>query len=154
MNNDKISRYELNPFLTVDASLEIQYIWSPDLVWENIVPELDSILRFIGFNYATITSLQNAITYMSNHIQTEIDNIVFPTNPNAGKVTRHHYINHEQNIFKKVNNHIHNKKNYYNFYNDTFIFKKKDNNVDSHSVNKGITLQYNSYRLHVSTKGN
>ena len=79
---------------------------------------------------------------MSNHIQTEIDNIDFPTNPSGSKITRHHYINHEHNIFKKVNNHIHNKKNYYNFYNDTFNFKKNDNNVDSHSVSK--ELHYNT----------
>ena len=43
---------------------------------------------------------------------------------------------------KKVNNHIHNKKNYYNFYNDTFNVKKNDNNVDSHSVSK--ELHYNT----------
>ena len=79
---------------------------------------------------------------MNNHIQTEIDNIEFPTNPNASKITRHHYINHEHNIIKKVNNHIHDKKNYYNLYNDTFNFKKTDNNVHSHSVNK--ELHYNT----------
>ena len=79
---------------------------------------------------------------MSNHIQTEIGNIDCPTNPNAGKIIRHHYINHEHNMFKKVNNHIHNKKNYYNFYNGFFNFKKNDNNVDSHSVSK--ELHYNT----------
>ena len=63
---------------------------------------------------------------MNNHIQTEIDNIDFPTNPNAGKITRHHYINHEHNIIKKVKiTYIHNKKNYYNFYNDTFNYKER-----------------------------
>ena len=106
------------------------------------VPGLLSILEYLELNYATITSLQNAITDMSNHIQTEIDNIVIPTSPNASKTTRHHYTNHEHNIIKKDNSHIHNKRNYYNFYNGTFILKKKDNNVDSHSVNKG--LHYNT----------
>ena len=62
---------------------------------------------------------------MSNHIQTEIDNIGFPTNPNAGKIIRHHYNNHEHNIIKTVNNHIHNTNNYSDFYNDTFNFKKR-----------------------------
>jgi hypothetical protein len=101
------------------------------------------VLEYLELNYATIASLQNAITDMNNHIQTEIDNIEFPTNPGgASKTTRHHYINHEHNLFKKVNNHIHNKKNYYNFYNDTFNFKKTDNNADSHSISK--ELHYNT----------
>ena len=116
-------------------------MWLPNPS-DNVVPGLESILEYLELNYATIASLQNAITDMHNHIQTEIDNIDFPTNPDAGKTTRHHYINHEHNIFKKVNNHIHNKKNYYNFYNDTFNFKKNDNNVDSHSISK--ELHYNT----------
>ena len=57
---------------------------------------------------------------MNNHIQTEIDNIEFPTNPSVSKINRHHYINCEHNIIKKIHKHIHNKKNYYNFCNDTF----------------------------------
>ena len=69
-------------------------------------PELDSILRYLELKYATITSLQNAITDMSNHMQTEIDNIVIPTKPNASKTTRHHYNNYEHNTIKKVTNHI------------------------------------------------
>ena len=91
---------------------------------DDVVPGLLSMLEHLESNYATITSLQNAIADMSNHIQTEIDNIEFPTNPGGSKITRHHYINHEPNIHKKVNGHIHNNK-YYKLYNDTFNFKKK-----------------------------
>ena len=36
LNNDRISRYELNPFWTSDESLDEQYIWSPDRVWDNV----------------------------------------------------------------------------------------------------------------------
>ena len=119
MKNDGISRYELNPVWTSDETLDEQYIWSPDRFGDNVVPGLDSILRYLELEYATITSLQDAITDVSNHIQTEIDNIDFPTNPSGSEITRHHYINHEHNIFKEVNNHIHENRNY-NFYNDTF----------------------------------
>ena len=101
----KASRYELNPFWTSGASLDEQYIWSPDRVWDNVVPELDSILRYLELKHAAITSLQNAITDMSNHIQTEID-IEFPTNPSVSKITRHHYINYEHNMIKRINKHI------------------------------------------------
>ena len=34
LNNDKTAACELNPFWTVDTSLDEQYIWSPDRVWE------------------------------------------------------------------------------------------------------------------------
>ena len=141
-NNDKTSRYELNPFWTSGASLDEQYIWSPDRVWDNVVPGLDSILRYLELKYATITSLQDAITYMNNHIQTEIGNIVIPTNPNASKITRHHYNNHEHNIIKKVDNHIHNKSNYYNFYNDTLNFKKIIMQIPMISTKNYITTQH------------
>ena len=109
LHNDNIP-YELNPFWTSDESLDEQYIWSPDRVWDNVAPELDPILRYLELKYARITSLQNAITDMNNHTQTEIDNIVIPTGPNASKTTRHHYNNHGHNIIKRVNNHIHDKK--------------------------------------------
>ena len=91
---------------------------------DDVVPGLLSILEYLELNYAAITSLQNAITDMSNHIQTEIDNIDFPTNPSGSEITRQHYTNHEHNLIK-VNNHIHIKHNYYNFYNGTFNSKKK-----------------------------
>ena len=132
VNKESISRY-----ITLDNNRQ----WFP-FISDDVVPGLLSILEYLEINYATITSLQNAITDMNNHIQTEVDNIDFPTNPSGSKITRQHYINHEHNIIKKVNNHIHNKKNYYNFYNDTFNIKKKGNNVDSHSVNK--ELHYNT----------
>ena len=131
------NKFYIARYITIDNNLQ----WFP-LISDLYVPGLESLLEYLQLNYATIASLQNAITDMHNHIQTEIDNIDFPTNPDAGKTTRHHYINHEHNIFKKVNNHIHNKKNYYNFYNDTFNFKKNDNNVDSHSISK--ELHYNT----------
>ena len=94
------------------------------MISDDVVPGLLSILEYLELNYATITSLQNAITDMNNHIQTEIDNIEIPTNPGVSKINRPHYIHYEHNIFKKINKHIHNKKNY-NFYNDTFNFKKE-----------------------------
>ena len=100
LNKDYIATY-----ITIDNNLQ----WFPRIS-DLFVPGLESLLEYLQLNYATTTSLQNAITDMSSHIQTEIDNIYFPTNPNAGKITRHHYINHEHNMFKKVNNHIHNKK--------------------------------------------
>ena len=62
---------------------------------DDVVPGLEPILEYLELKYATITSLQNAITDMNNHIQTEMDNIEFSTNPNASKITRHRYINHE-----------------------------------------------------------
>ena len=126
VNKESISRY---------ITLGYNRQWFP-FISDDVVPGLLSILEYLGLNYATITSLQNAITDMSNYIQTEIDTIEFPTNPDASKTSRHHYINHEHTIIKKVNNHIHNTNNYYNFDNDTFNFKKTYNNVDSHSVNK------------------
>ena len=99
-------------------------IWSPNPS-DNVVPGLESILEYLELKYATITSLQNATTDMSNQIQTEIDNIEIPTNPSVSKITRHHYINYEHTTIKTINKHIHNKNTYYNFYNDTFNFKKK-----------------------------
>ena len=42
---------------------------------------------------------------MSNHIQTEINNIVIPTNPSVNEITRHHNTNYEHNIIKKTNKH-------------------------------------------------
>ena len=132
-----LNKFYIARLITIDNNLQ----WFP-LISDLYVPGLESLLEFLQLNYATIASLQNAITDMHNHIQTEIDNIDFPTNPDAGKTTRHHYINHEHTIFKKVNNHIHNKKNYYNFYNDTFNFKKNDNNVESQSISK--ELHYNT----------
>ena len=112
LNKDYIATY-----ITIDSNIQ----WFPRIS-DLLVPGLESLLEYLQLNYATITSLQNAITDMNDHIQ-QIDNIAFPTNPNAGKIIRPHYIDHEHNIFK-VNNHIHNKKNYYNFYNDTLNFKK------------------------------
>ena len=132
VNKESISRY-----VTIDFTRQ----WFP-FASDDVVPGLLSLLNYLELNYATIASLQNAITDMNNHIQSEIANIEFPTNPNDGKTTRHYYINHEHNLFKKVNNHIHNKKNYYNFYNDTFNFKKNDKNVESHSISKD--LHYNT----------
>ena len=145
MNTDQIATYVLNAGYFIDPENEEEYMWEPNTN-DYYVPGLGSLLQYLELNYATITSLQNAITDMNNHIQSEIANIEFPTNPTnpdgATKTTRHYYINHEHNLFKKVNNHIHNKKNYYNFYNDTFNFKKNDKNVDSHSVSK--ELHYNT----------
>ena len=115
VNKESISRY-------VNLNFELQ--WFP-FISDDVVPGLKSILEYLELNYATIASLQNAITDMNNHIQTEIANIEFPTNPDgATKLNRHHYINYENNVVKKIHNHIYNKKNYYNFYNDTFNFKK------------------------------
>ena len=91
---------------------------------DDVVPGLLSLLEYLELNYATIASLQNAITYMSNHGQTEIDNIEMPTNPSVSKIMRHHYINCEHNITTKINKHIQKNKNYYNLYNDTFNVKK------------------------------
>ena len=69
MNNDTISRYVLNPGYIVGGSLE-ERIWSPNPS-DDVVPGSESILEYIELKYATIASLQNAITAMSNHIQTE-----------------------------------------------------------------------------------
>ena len=101
LNNDRISRYILNPGYSVDGSIEERFMWLPNPS-DNVVPGLEPILKYFELNYATIASLQNAITDMTNHIQTEIDNIDFPTNPDAGKTTRHYYINHGHNIFKRL----------------------------------------------------
>ena len=95
VNIESISRY-----ITLGNNRQ----WLP-FISDDVVPGLLPILEYFELNYATITSLQNAVTDMSNHIQTEIDNIEFPTNPNASRITRHNYINHEHNIIKKVNNH-------------------------------------------------
>ena len=109
---------------------------------DDVVPGLLSILEYLGLNYATITSLQNAITDMSIHIRTEIYNIEIPTNPGVNKLTRHHYINYAHNVIKKINRHIQNKKSYCNFYNDTFNFKKKlVMKVHTMLTNNYITIQ-------------
>ena len=57
-------------------------MWVPE-VRDDVVPGLDSILRYLGSNYATIAALQHAITDMNdnnNNIQTEIYNLEIPTN--------------------------------------------------------------------------
>ena len=107
MNNDKLSRYVLNPGFIVDDSIEEQYMWSTNPS-DDVVPGLESILEYLELNYTTITSLQNAITDVSNHVQTEIDNIEIPTNPSVSKITRHHYVNYEHNTIKNIliNTHI------------------------------------------------
>ena len=115
VNKEGISRY-----ITLDNNRQ----WFP-FISDDVVPGLLSILEYLELNYAAITSLQDAITDMSNRVQTEIDNIGFPTNPNASKIIRHHYYIHERSRNKKVSNRIHDKSNHYNFYNDTFNFKEK-----------------------------
>ena len=77
VNKESISRY-----ITLDNNLQ----WFP-FISDDVVPGLLSILEYLELNYATITSLQNAIAYMSNHIQTEIDNIEIPTNPSVSEIT-------------------------------------------------------------------
>ena len=60
---------------------------------------LESLLEYLELYCATTASLQNAMTDMNNNIQTEIDHIEFPTNPDACKTTRHYYTNLAHNIF-------------------------------------------------------
>ena len=69
LNNDTISRYVLNLGYIVGGSLG-ECIWSPNPS-DDVVPGPESILEYLELKYATITPLQNAITAMSNHIQTE-----------------------------------------------------------------------------------
>ena len=128
VNQDRIARYMLD----FDNRK-----WFPRIS-DLFVPGLSSILEYFELNYATVASLQNAITDMSNHIQTEIDNLEIPTNPtnpSVSEITRYNYISYEHNIINNISIHIHNTNNYYNFYSDTFNMKK-NMNVDSHSVNK------------------
>ena len=81
-------------YMAIDNNLQ----WFPRIS-DLFLPGLESLLEYLQLNYATITSLQNAITEVINHIQTEMGNIDFPTGPNAGKITRHHYVNHEHHMF-------------------------------------------------------
>ena len=89
LNKDYIAIY-----ITIDNNLQ----WFPRIS-DLYVPGLESLLEYLQLNYASLTSLQNAITDMNNRIQTEIDNIEFPTNPSGSKINRHHYINYEHTIF-------------------------------------------------------
>ena len=63
--------------LKLTPSTNENYLWIPE-VSDNVVPGLDSLIIYIKSNSATLTSLQNAITNLSNNIQTEISNLEIP----------------------------------------------------------------------------
>ena len=58
-------------------SLNENYLWIPE-VSDNVVPGLDSMITYIQSKYATLTSLQNAITHIHNNIQTQVHNLEIP----------------------------------------------------------------------------
>ena len=56
----------MNPTPTLNGN----YLWIPETS-DNVVPGLDSMITYTQSNYATLAALQNAITHISNNIQTE-----------------------------------------------------------------------------------
>ena len=62
-------------------SLDENYLWIPETS-DNVAPGLDSMVTYTQSKYATLTALQNAITNISNHIQTETNNLEIPNQGN------------------------------------------------------------------------
>ena len=87
IKNDKIAIIIFN----TTPSLTDNYIWIPETP-DNVVPGLDSLLTYTQSKYATLTSLQNSITYINNttneiqNLQTEINNI--ENNPGTGNFSK------------------------------------------------------------------
>ena len=67
-------------------SLNATYVWIPETN-DNGAPGLDSKITYIQSTYAALTALQNAITHITNNMQTEIHNLEIPNqgNSNANK---------------------------------------------------------------------
>ena len=70
MNKDKIATVILNPTLSPTGN----YLWTPE-VSDNVVPGLDSMITYIQPTCATLAALHNAITNISNIIQTKNNNL-------------------------------------------------------------------------------
>ena len=68
----------LNP----TPSINDNYLWIPE-VSDNVVPGLGSILTCSHIKYATLTSLQNAATFINHNIQTEINSLRIPNQGNV-----------------------------------------------------------------------
>ena len=62
-------------------SLNDNYLWIPE-VSDNVAGGLDSMITYAQSKHATLTALQNAITHISNSIQTEINNLEIPNQGN------------------------------------------------------------------------
>ena len=74
---------------------------------DDVVPGLDSMITYIQPKYATLTTLQNAITNVNNNVQTEINNLEIPNQGNLN-VNKELYYNttHTDYTFQR-NNTIH-----------------------------------------------
>ena len=78
LHNNEIATVILNPTPSINES----YLWIPG-VSNNVVPGLDSKITYIQSNYATLATLQKAITKISNNVQTELNNLEIPHQGNS-----------------------------------------------------------------------
>ena len=124
MNNNKLATVIFNP----TPPLNEQYLWIPEIS-DNVVPGLDSMITYTQSKYATLTALQNAITNITNNIQTEIDNLEIPYQ-GVLNVNKELYYNtpHTYYTFQR-NNTIHNYGNRRSFIlqQKCFTYQRKGN---------------------------
>ena len=104
IKNDKIATIIIAP-----TSLTDNYIGIPETS-DNVVPGLDSLITYLNQKFASISTLQNSITNISNTINNEIQNLqsnknLIAINPGTGNFSKesHYHTSHTDFMYQRNN---------------------------------------------------
>ena len=141
INNDKIATIVVNPI----PSLNDNYVWTPS-VSDDYVPGLDSLLTYLNQKFASINTLQNSITNITNTINNEIQNL---QTSGGGSKNLSYHTNHTDYLYQKniTNN---DKRQYIVHQNNYFTFQRQYNTHNLELMIQMMQLQIEQMQAQIN----